>query len=639
MLQVEKLIKEQRSKGVKVVKYIECSAREKKNVKNVFEEAMYIAFSGENPLHAAAWFGHKDKVKLLLRQGVNINDKNEKGKTPIHLAASGGHTDTVKLLIEHGANINEKDNDGKTAIHQAAEEGNSDRMKFLLSVGANINEKDNDGKTAIHQAAEEGNSDRMKFLLSVGADPYIADVKGRTVRDVLKDRWTEQWEERILSSATEENKVYISAALALNKDDFLMKVIKRVAEEKVETDGVVQKKLSELFFTRNGEDISNVLAFIGRNLKNNKLMLTLIGGEGENRFYLVKTKALGDEAGGRSLLKYIVDNGARMMKQREELLDLLKEKIENEESKIIHNLKFGLPSSIGLAECIKMTKEKYEWSKTKVRGMIVMSLITNILGLVLYFLDVFTDGLYVDKMLKHSLRNPEHFSALKTNCSNEFYREMMDNKWKMLCEQEREYCFELHQNLTLMGQDCRDFGLRFEDPQRFTECFWYSLIHCIVPIIWIILVFILTMNVWNIWAIPFPPITRIVKIYQDTQMFNKRSKWDFKEKVPEIEAKIADHEDSVKLSSSIEAATESSPQFFFQTVYFLPNLIINLVRSRGLEELVSYKMISIAFSFTSVAVSNYLIRFYTNLILTFQTMLSGIVIRRELLLELVPLYY
>ena len=209
----------------------------------------------------------------------------------------------------------------------------------------------------------------------------------------------------------------------------------------------------------------------------------------------------------------------------------------------------------------------------------------------------------------------------------------------MLCEQEREYCFELHQNLTLMGQDCRDFGLRFEDPHRFTECFWYSLIHCIAPFIWIILVFILTMNVWNIWAIPFPPITRIVKIYQDTQMFNKRSKWDFKEKVPEIEAKIADHEDSVKLSSSIEAATESSPQFFFQTVYFLPNLIINLVRSRGLEELVSYKMISIAFSFTSVAVSNYLIRFYTNLILTFQTMLSGIVIRRELLLELVPLYY
>ena len=87
-----------------------------------------------------------------------------------------------------------------------------------------------------------------------------------------------------------------------------------------------------------------------------------------------------------------------------------------------------------------------------------------------------------------------------------------------------------------------------------------------------------------------------------------RSRKDFKTEVHEIEADIAKYEDSVNLSSGIEAATEASPQFFFQTVYFLPNLILNLVRSRGLQELVSYKMLSIAFSFTSVAVSNYFIR-------------------------------
>ena len=117
------------------------------------------------------------------------------------------------------------------------------------------------------------------------------------------------------------------------------------------------------------------------------------------------------------------------------------------------------------------------------------------------------------------------------------------------------------------------------------------------------------MKVSNIWKIPFPPITRIVKIYQDTQLFKIRFRWDFKEKVPEIEAKIAKYEDSVNLSSGIEAATEAGPQFFFQTVYLLPTLILNLLRSDlGLEELVSFKMLSIAFSFTSVAVSNYLIR-------------------------------
>ena len=157
-----------------------------------------------------------------------------------------------------------------------------------------------------------------------------------------------------------------------------------------------------------------------------------------------------------------------------------------------------------------------------------------------------------------------------------------------------------------------EIGPRFLEPHKFAECFWYSLIHCIAPIIWTILVFRLRlkmpMKVSNIWKIPFPLITRIKQIHHDRQMFKMRSRWDFKQKVPKIEAKIANFEDSVNLSSSIEAATEAGPQFFFQTVYFLPNLIINLVRFQGLQELVSYKMISIAFSFTSVAVSNYFIR-------------------------------
>ena len=44
----------------------------------------------------------------------------------------------------------------------------------------------------------------------------------------------------------------------------------------------------------------------------------LMGEEGENRFNLVKTEVLGD----KSLLQYIVDNGPKMMKQREDLLDV-----------------------------------------------------------------------------------------------------------------------------------------------------------------------------------------------------------------------------------------------------------------------------------------------------------------------------
>ena len=138
--------------------------------------------------------------------------------------------------------------------------------------------------------------------------------------------------------------------------------------------------------TRDDGDISNLLAFIERNytrdgetgeVKIDQNLQKLVGEEGENRFYLVKIGILDN----KSLLLFIVENGARMMKQREELLTLLAEKIETEggDVGIIKNLKIVLPSSIGLAECIKMTEEKYKWTKMKAQGMIATSLTINLL--------------------------------------------------------------------------------------------------------------------------------------------------------------------------------------------------------------------------------------------------------------------
>ena len=89
-----------------------------------------------------------------------------------------------------------------------------------------------------------------------------------------------------------------------------------------------------MFLTRDAENISNLLAFIGRHITcddTTEEVVTdpeiekLIGGEGMQRFYLIRSKPLGDI----SLLKYIVDRQI-MVKQREELLDLLAQKIECE---------------------------------------------------------------------------------------------------------------------------------------------------------------------------------------------------------------------------------------------------------------------------------------------------------------------
>ena len=47
MFQVKKIIEAQKSKGVNVVKYMECSALLQTNVENVFDEAVKLAMYGD----------------------------------------------------------------------------------------------------------------------------------------------------------------------------------------------------------------------------------------------------------------------------------------------------------------------------------------------------------------------------------------------------------------------------------------------------------------------------------------------------------------------------------------------------------------------------------------------------------------
>ena len=417
----------------------------------------------------------------------------------------------------------------------------------------------------------------------------------------------------------------------------------------------------ETFVTRDAENIGNLLAFIGRNVQRDERTIKpdprlemLIGGEGLDRFYLFKTHSLADNLGEKSILEYIVDNGARMMKQREELLDLLVEKIECVDSrkekknenlkaekdvekkimrvmkdekeiikKVTANLKLGLPSSIGLTECIKMTEEKFSWSCGKAVGMIAVTVLTNLLGLAFWVWDLKTDADFVDEMFTNSHTNFTKKEEIE-NCTEFLHGRVEVNQF---CSKgNMSTCIEFYKNQFLKGETCREIGPRFEDLNMFTVVAVYAMIHCISPFFFMIMAGLaqsrksepenqqsesccrnIPRKLFKLFGV-FPPVTRIVKICKTYQMFKMRAQSDFKKNIPNMEADIARYENSVNISTSVEAATEASPQFFFQTVYLLPTLIISLVGSQSWKELVSHKMISIGFSFTSVAISNYFIR-------------------------------
>lgn len=62
-------------------------------------------------------------VKLLVKHGCSLNDKDEYGQTPIYYAVREDRRELVKEIVRLGADIHIQDMHGQTCLFYAAKHG------------------------------------------------------------------------------------------------------------------------------------------------------------------------------------------------------------------------------------------------------------------------------------------------------------------------------------------------------------------------------------------------------------------------------------------------------------------------------------------------------------------------------------
>src|SRR5262245_48763198 len=122
----------------------------------------------DSTLFGAIREGDAEKVRVLVRAGVNASVQDETGATPLMYAAAYASPLMLRVLIEAGANVNAKNDIGATALMWASYD--TPKVRLLLERGTDVNAKTQNGVTAVISAALRGNTEVMRLLVAGGAE-------------------------------------------------------------------------------------------------------------------------------------------------------------------------------------------------------------------------------------------------------------------------------------------------------------------------------------------------------------------------------------------------------------------------------------------------------------------------------------
>lgn len=129
----------------------------------------------------AATKGYTQRLRALLKSGVDVDYANEFGETALYLAIHGDFSEGVKMLIDAGSDINRADMMGIEPLMVAAASQSSEVLEILLDTpGIDIDAVVDHGHTAMHAAIEFGCADNVALLAQCDCHVNTPDMKGNT---------------------------------------------------------------------------------------------------------------------------------------------------------------------------------------------------------------------------------------------------------------------------------------------------------------------------------------------------------------------------------------------------------------------------------------------------------------------------
>lgn len=125
----------------------------------------------EAPVADAAMRRDAEGVRLLLRQGADVNAAQGDGMTALHWAARNGDARLADMLLYAGAYLEATTRiGGYTPLLVAARSGNEAVLLQFVEAGANVQARSSTGVTVLHFAAGAGLAEGVRALVDRGAD-------------------------------------------------------------------------------------------------------------------------------------------------------------------------------------------------------------------------------------------------------------------------------------------------------------------------------------------------------------------------------------------------------------------------------------------------------------------------------------